>query len=199
MKLADLLSDWQGTQLENRWNRWIILGLLGIVLLLSLQAFRRERIVVLQPVTLSQEAWVSRDAASQSYKEAWGFYLAQLVGNVTPGSLEFVKQRLQPLLAPQIYQAVMATLQQQSQQIQQNRLTLRFEPRAVEYEAASNKLFVYGHSVEEGVSERCKKSSDRTYEFVLQIAHYAPLISALDTYQGAPRTLATVSQQEAKP
>lgn len=59
MKLADLLSDWQGTQLENRWNQWIILGLLGIVLLLSLQAFRRERIVVLQPVTLSQEAWVS--------------------------------------------------------------------------------------------------------------------------------------------
>lgn len=195
MKLSQLLADWEGSQLENHWNRRFILGLLVIVLLLTIQVWRKESIVVLHPVTLSEEAWVTKGEASHSYKEAWGFYLAQLIGNVTPSTLEFVKHRLQPLLAPNIYQEVMDVLQIQAQQIQNNRLTLRFEPRSVEYEAATGKVFVFGQAFEKGVSDRSKRCTERTYETVIRIGHYGPLISALDTYQGSPRTLEVLEKE----
>jgi conjugal transfer pilus assembly protein TraE len=46
---------------------------------------------------------------------AWGLFMAQLLGNVTPGSTELILNALDPLLAPTIYQPVHdAVAEQQS-------------------------------------------------------------------------------------
>lgn len=195
MKLGNFLSTWEGLQLENRWSRICIAFLLLTVLLLSIRTLRKETIVILQPPTLAREAWVSREGASQSYKEAWGFCLAQLVGNVTPSSLEFVKERLQPLLAPTVYQEVMDEMHMQAQQITKDRLSLRFEPKSVEYESETNKVFVCGSSFENGVGGRSEHRSDRTYEFVITINNYGPLITSISTYSGPPRTVEALREQ----
>lgn len=195
VKFATFLTTWEGLQLENRWSRICTASLLLIVVLLSIKILRKETIIVLQPGTLTTEAWVASKGSSQSYKEAWGLFLAQLVGNVTPNSLEFIKERLQPLLAPKVYQEVMDEVNIQAQQIKKDRLSLRFEPKSVEYEVATGKVFVCGTSFENGAGGRSELRSDRTYEFVITINNYGPLITSISTYSGPPRTVELLQEQ----
>ncbi len=193
MKWRHFLARWEGVRAENRWGRALMAVLLLLLLLLAVERFRKETIVVMQPVTLAQDAWITRNQAAQSYKEAWGFFLAQLTGNVTPGTARFVEKRLKPLLAPAIYHEGMNALRAQVQQILNDRVTLRFEPRAVEYEAETDKVFVTGYAFEKGATSE-EHRRERSYEYRIQIAHYAPLIQFMDTYEGKPRTQAVLKQ-----
>jgi conjugal transfer pilus assembly protein TraE len=193
VKWQHFLARWEGARAENRWGRALITGLLLLLVLLAVERFRKETMVIMQPVTLTQEAWLTQHQAAQSYKEAWGLFLAQLTGNVTPGTARFVQARLKPLLAPAIYHEVMNALHTQVQQILNDRVTLRFEPRAVEYEAATDKIFVTGYAFEKGASSE-EHRRERSYEYRIQIAHYAPLIQFMDTYEGKPRTQAVLAQ-----
>ncbi|WP_079829477.1 TraE/TraK family type IV conjugative transfer system protein [Salmonella enterica] len=163
MNLKKYLKTWEGTQTENKWGRIFQGGLIAIVFLLVVQVFSKETIVTIQPFTLTEEAWVTKSNASQSYKEAWGFAFAQLLGNVTPGTVDFVKERITPLLSPSIYQDVIDAIEIQAQQIKNDRVTMRFEPRFVEYEPKSDKVFVYGYSYVKGASSN-EERSERSYE-----------------------------------
>lgn len=187
MRLTDFLGTWEGLQQENRWWRGLVFTLLLLLILMAIKLLRKETVVALQPVTLTQEAWVTQSQASQSYKEAWGLFLAQLTGNVTPGTVGFIEARLKPLLAPAIYHDVIRTLRHQVEQIQHDQVTLRFEARTVEYEAATDTVFVYGYAFEKGASSEPHRR-ERCYEYRIHIAHYAPLIQFIDTYEGKPRT-----------
>ena len=90
MKFDVFLKSWQGTQLENRWQRFLIAVLVLSNLLLAVAAFSRNTVVAIQPPTLSETAEVSRNQATQPYLESWGLYLAELMGNVTPGNVSFI-------------------------------------------------------------------------------------------------------------
>jgi len=188
VNLKSFLKTWEGTQAENRWARLFIAALLVIVFVLGSLLFRKETIVTIQPFTLTDEAWVTQENASTGYKESWGFALAQLLGNVTPASVDFIKQRIERLLSPAIYSDVINVLEVQARQIKRDGVTIRFEPRFVEYEPKSNKVFVYGYSYTRGVTNGIEKRDERTYEFKIQIANYLPVINYVDTYSDRPRT-----------
>ncbi len=84
MRLSDFLSTWEGHEAENRFSRLIILGLLVVCVITSLAAWRTERSIILVPPTLTKEVEVTRSAASSEFKESWGLFLAELLGNTTP-------------------------------------------------------------------------------------------------------------------
>lgn len=189
MKLNEYLKTWEGLQIESWWQKVANLGLILALIILGLKVYSKEEIVTIQPFTLDSEEWVSSDNSSAGYKKAWGFALAQLFGNVTPGSAEFVKEKVEPLLAPQVYSEAVRAIERQAAEIRRDRVSFQFEPRQVEYERSSNKVFVYGNSVMRGSSMGSREErSQRTYEFVIEIARYMPLITFVDTYEGRPRT-----------
>ena len=197
MNLKEYLKTWEGTQAENKWNR-VVNGVLVIaVFILSLFAFKKETIITVQPYTLTHDAWVSESSASEGYIEAWGLFLASMVGNATPDNLEFLKERIKPLLGPEIYQDVINTMEIQSRELIEDRITIRFEPRHVEYEKTTNKVFVYGNSYMEGANQ-AEIKTERTYEFELSIGNYAPLLNYMNTYAGRPQTEEVVAQMRAK-
>lgn len=199
MRMFEFLKTWEGTQAENKWSRIFITALLIIVLLMTWKLFRKETVVTIQPWTLSEEAWVTQADSSQSYKESWGWALSILLGNATPGSVGFIKERIKPLLAPSIYQDVIDTMEIQAQDIRDNRVTIRFEPRFVEYEKSTGKVFVSGHSFARGASFQAKeKRSEKTYEFTLKVSNYLPVLEFMDTYEGRPRTKKVLEQLERK-
>lgn len=199
MNLKAYLKTWEGLQAENRWGRIVQGALIAIVLVLVVLVARKETIVTIQPFTLSEEAWVTRNDASRSYLEAWGFAIAQLLGNVTPGSVDFVKERLSPLLAPSVYQDVMDAVEVQAKEIRNDRITMRFEPRFVEYEPKSGKVFVYGFSYTRGASSQADEDrTERSYEFVLTVSNYLPVLSYIETYAGRPRTEVVLEQLKRK-
>ena len=114
LKLKTYLKTWKGPKAENKWGRLFPGGAINHRVTAGHQGFTKDTIVTMQPYTLSEEAWVTKENASRSYKEAWGFAFSQLLGNVTPGSVDFVKERLSPMLSPEIYQDVIDAIEIQS-------------------------------------------------------------------------------------
>ena len=164
MKFDVFLKSWQGTQLENRWQRFLIAVLVLSNLLLAVAAFSRNTVVAIQPPTLSETAEVSRNQATQPYLESWGLYLAELMGNVTPGNVSFIRVAIEPLLSPAVYQQVVDALDIQARHV-----------------------FVTGYSLVSGPSGDEQRQT-RTYEFDIDIEQYRPKLSWMDTYEGQART-----------
>lgn len=196
MKMTDFLKTWEGVQTENKWNRLVLGGLTTAVLLLSYKALTKETIVTLQPSTLQQEAWIGENKSSASYQEAWGLSLAIFLGNVTPGNAAFIKERLGPMLSADIYQDVMTAIDLQAQDINKDHVTIRFEPRYVELEPDSGKVFVSGNSFVRGVSQDRETRTETTFEFIIKIKQYLPTINYMTTYSGKPRTEKALRQME---
>lgn len=195
MELKAFIKTWEGTQFENKWSRLFIAGLICLTILLALKIFSKETVVVLQPPTLSQEAWITQNASSQSYQESWGLYLAQMLGNATPSTVDFLKDRLGPLLAPNIFSDVMEVIELQANQIRNDRVSMRFEPRQVAYEEETSKVFIYGLSYVRGVSGN-ENRTERTFEFRIKVSSYQPTVDFIDTYAGKPRTTRILEQIE---
>ena len=76
MELKRYLSTFHGMKTEAYFSRFLIAGLLALCAFLVVVLASRPTIVTLQPWTLSEDAQVTRDDASKSYIEAWGFALA---------------------------------------------------------------------------------------------------------------------------
>ncbi len=187
MKFDIFLQTWQGTQRENRWQRALIAGLVIANLLLAIAALSKDTVVAIQPPTLSTSAEISRNKATEPYLGSWGLYLAQLMGNVTPGNVSFIRIAIAPLLAPDAYQEVIATLEKQAAQIQEDKVTLKFQPRQVVYERQTGHVFVTGYSLVSGPSGDETRQT-RTYEFDIDIEQYRPKLNWMTTYEGRART-----------
>lgn len=146
MELKKYLQSFQGLQIEARFSRAVIFGLLIIVYFYVFTIANRPQIVTIKPWTLTVDAQVTRNAASRSYLKSWGFALAQVLGNVTPANVDFIYDRLAPLLDPKIYHRVMDSLDANARTLKEQRIAIRFEPRRVTYEKSTGKVFVTGYS-----------------------------------------------------
>lgn len=83
MDLKRYLSTFHGLKTEAYFSRMVTTVLLLLIMFLVAVLATRPTIITLQPWTLSE----TRDDASRSYIEAWGFALSELIGNVTPGNV----------------------------------------------------------------------------------------------------------------
>lgn len=199
MNLQRYFSTFQGLKTENRLNRVVTALLVVAVAGEAFYIANRPQIVTIQPWTLASDAQITKSDASQSYIEAWGLALAELLGNVQPGSVDFIADRLRPLLDPAIYHQVMDGLQQNAEDLRDDRVSMRFEPRSVRFEKSTGLVFVTGMSyVRQGTSLENEQHSHRTYEFGIRIAHYAPLVTHISTYEGGPRTADVLTREKNK-
>lgn len=188
MKLAQFLQTWRGTRLENQSQRWTILALIVSNIVIGLVALGRGATVsVSVPPGLSDPITISRSDSDVDYQNAWGLFLATLLGNVTPGNADVVKKAVEPLLAPAIYRDAVRVLTEQVEAIKRDRVAMRFEPRQVKFELASGKVFVEGFSVVSGTAGK-EDRNPRTYEFLVKVKNYRPVIEHMNNYIGVART-----------
>lgn len=179
-------------------KRFLVAFLAITIVLVGLLATRKP-VVTVVPWTLTSEAQVFSDDASQSYKEAWAMAIAILIGNVQPSNVGFIADRLKPLLAPGIYHETIDAIHANAQQLIEERVSMRFEPRQVIYEKTTGKLFVYGSSFARmGTSLEQEIRSERTYEMKLKIDNYAPMLMYITTYTGTPMTQDAIDREEKK-
>lgn len=196
MELKQFISSIRGIQLENLGHRYTNLALVVAVIAMSVALLTKKDIVTIVPPTLAERAWVDSSSASLTYTESWALYVAQTLGNVTPGTSDMVRKSIEPLLDASIYQSVVNSIEKQVQDFRRDRVTLRFEPRKVVHERGNEEVFfVSGRSVMEGPTGE-KKAEDRTYEIRIRMKNYQPKIIELSTYQGGPRTSDVVERQE---
>lgn len=188
MKLAQFLQTWRGTCLENQFHRWTILALVVSNIVIGFVAFGRSATVsVSVPPGFIDPMVVSVNESDLAYQNAWGIFLATLLGNVTPGNADVVKRAIEPLLAPAIYRDAVRVLTEQVEAIKRDRVAMRFEPRQVKFESGSGKVFVEGFSVVSGAAGK-EERNPRTYEFLIKVKNYRPMIEHMDNYIGVART-----------
>lgn len=175
----------------------LVMVLCNIVLAAGL--LFRDTAVAVVPWTLSGEAEVTKDDASQNYKEAWGMAIALLLGNVQPATVDFIAERIKPLLSPEIYHSAVDALYSNAQILREERVTLRFEPRRVTYEKPTGRVFVSGWSYSRlGTSMEEEKRHERTFEIGIAVREYAPVITFIDTYTGPAKTQDVIENNRKK-
>jgi len=188
MMKATLKKSMDSLVRDNTWLRILLAIAVVTSLIGTIGMMGKDQRYILSPVTLTDDAWVEKDAASATYDTAWGAFLGMLMGNLTPSNLQFVKERLEPLLAPEIYNQTLETFERQAQEFRDNRITVSFELRSVDFEPETGKVFAYGYQYAKGVGADKPKRSERTFEYKIRIRNYLPEITHIDTYQSKPRT-----------
>ena len=195
------IKNWKASYLalktEAGLSRIALAGCSLALVLLSYHAVTKTQTVVIQPFGLQKSAWVSEDSSSQSYKEAWGLSLAQILGNVSPGNLDFVQKRLSPLFPSSIHEKTMTALRAQVIMMKTNRVTTSFDPKEVVYEKSTDKVFIYGNYISQSPSVKPRKEK-RTYEFVINMESYLPQVVQMDTYADEPHTEQRLEQLKKK-
>jgi hypothetical protein len=71
----------------------------------------------LMPPVLEGEVTIAREYASQAVEESWGVYVAQLLGNVGPTTVDGLTRVLDPLLAGGLHREVMKSVADQTEAI----------------------------------------------------------------------------------
>jgi len=195
MILEKFIESWRGMKTRNNLQLYAII-FFSVTGLLQTSALINQKVVVtVIPPNLSVEATVGADFASTSYLEAWGLFLSQALGNVTPSSVRFVKRSIEPILSPMVYQNVIKALEKQVDEIRSNHVTLYFEPRRITREEKTRKIFIHGQSVMESPTGD-RERTERTYEFVFEVLNYMPSLTYIDTYPGPPRTIEEIDRMK---
>jgi len=175
-----------GAQTEARWLRWFVFCLLGVNIMLAIGVFQTRTVVTIQPPGLDKEAQIAKNDANAAYKKAWGLFVANLLGNVKPGNADFVISTLTPLLAPDLYRSVVDSIQNQAVQIDRERVAASFTAQEILYNPQTNRVYVTGRQTSTGPGSD-PVTRERTYELVLSIEDYKPMITSLDVYADSPR------------
>ena len=196
MLFDTLQKTWQSTLNKNRFLEYSVCALALACLLMAYGVINKSVVVTLVPPTLTTDAQVGKNFASESYLEAWALFMSLALGNVTPESVRFIRHTIEPMLSPSVYQVVMKKLQQQADAIRANHVTLYFEPRRIVRESASGKIFVQGQSIQESATGQ-RQRTQRTYEFKIGVLNYLPSVSYIDTYTGEPRTIEEIERAKA--
>lgn len=185
MKISDYLIRHQEVQGRSRWQQITILGLLGTNGLSSGAMWLRSEPVILVPPDLAGEVEIARNHGSGSLKESWGLYLAELLGNVTPGNARFIERSIGSLLDSKIYPEVMGILATEVEALKMDRVSVKFRSSEVLYDATLDRVYVRGEQTSQGPGS-APESRPRTYEFTISFRHYRPVIEHIDVYAGDP-------------
>jgi conjugal transfer pilus assembly protein TraE len=185
MKFALFTKSWGEAVRENA-SKNVLLGVLIVSNAMAVIGwFRTEKTIVLVPPQHDERMEVSASRASEGYKRAWALTVAQLCGNITPGSADFVLQTLGDLLSPSAYRAVAAKLAEQVADIKRDSITVSFEPREIRFVPGTDTVYVSGQFSSQGVSGQPIKAV-RTYEMAVDIRFGRPWITQFRPYEGMP-------------
>ena len=182
---------------NNATKNIIIAVLLGTNFLAVWGWFSSTETIVLVPPTLDERVVVSAEEASEGYKSAWALYVAELLGNLTPGNSEFVGEHIGEIFSPAAYRDLRDTILNQIEAINQDRITVRFEPREISYEPETEKIFVYGEFTSAGPSGE-PESFDRTFEVRVDMRFGRPWVTHFAAYEAPPRTLEALERAQAE-
>ncbi len=171
--------------------------LVGIVVLLSLIisiegwviATQSTRIVIVPPY-LSKSVKVGYASANNAYYESFGLYVAELVGNLTPGNAPYVASALGKLFSSDAYQEVKSKVMTSAEEEKADNANFSFTAKRTIWQAANSTVFV------EGVLHQINSSGEvvekLSYTFAMQVRIEAgqPVLSSFQAYPGPARTIA---------
>lgn len=197
MNLSNYFKSYKGALEANRYSRVLII-LLGISnVVLGIAVSMKDRTVVMVPPTLEQEAWVASTDGSMSLRESWATYVATLLGNVTPRSINQVGPMLGKIIYPGAYKEVMESLAVLKKEVETEQLEIQFSPTGVFNIPSKNQVAVSGEFRMRS-ARGAEKKFIRTYLIGMAIRNYAPSVTSIDIIEGPYKPGQSTTQKDKK-
>ena len=155
-------------------------GILVALLMVSLFInFQKDTIVIHNLNESCQDSQISRSTMNEATHKRLGFYLAGMLGNITPANYEFASKAVMPFIAPNIYQKVKTLMALQIDGLKRDEVTMTFTPTTSFVENGTT--FITGSGTLTGPTGKAKKYT-RTYEFDFIVDNYTPLVRYIEVY-----------------
>ena len=197
MDYKNFASTWLSLQASNRFLKFVCIFLMTLNLLTLIGWLKKDTTVILIPPDLSEKSEIAKNKASEGYKKAWGMYTATLIGNVTPENADFVLDSFTGMVTGEIQALVIEQVAQELETLKQEKVSSSFDIRRVTYEPETDKVFVTGRNRMTGLVGQ-STPTEQTFEFKIDVRQYAPIITQMASYAGAPRLQTIMQAEEAK-
>lgn len=146
MKLAWMRQDLEGARRAVAILVLLLVGSMLVNVMLAGFAVRlsdRERVVIVPPV-VNKTFWVDAERVSAEYLEQMGYFLSQLILNVTPQSVDYQAKVLLQYAAPGGHGELRTALLTAAERLKRDSATTVFSPRDLTVDEASMKVAVRG-------------------------------------------------------
>lgn len=183
MKMTDWFKTREGALTENKWGRMIILVQMIVILVLAFGMANQRQAVVLVPPTLEERGSVQAKQADAEIKTSWALYMANMIGNVTPRSSQFLTENMSRYLSPRMYRSVIEGIDAQAKLLREEQITLQFIPTLARYEPEIDKVVVSGELIERGL-RNAERRSVRSYEMGFIVRDYKVLLDSMRVMDG---------------
>lgn len=137
------IKNWKSALAENFFLRSAVL-LLGVGLILNATVLREETKIVVVPPTLTNEFWLERNRASETYIEQMAVFVATLAGNLSPRSAEYNVDALLKYMEPTRMIEVRDDLKAQAEYIKKNNIAQSYHPSGSQIDIDKQSAVVEG-------------------------------------------------------
>lgn len=200
MRFGLLRQDLDSSRRTISYQKLILLASFALNIVIASIAFRLiglER-VILVPPTIHKSFWVESDKVSAEYLEQMGYFLIQLVLNVTPQSVDYQSKILLQYAAPASYGEIKTAMAVAGERLKRDGAATVFSPRTINVDESALKVAVQGQ-LTTFISDRRVSELSKSYLIELQYAlgkisiksfKEANANDPLDTKTGAVRAVA---------
>ena len=171
MRFGLLRQDLDSSRRTISYQKLVLLASLALNIVIALIAFRLiglERIILVPP-TIHKSFWVESDKVSAEYLEQMGYFLIQLVLNVTPQSVDYQSKLLLQYAAPASYGEIKTTMAVAGERLKRDGAATVFSPRTMNVDERALKVAVQGQ-LTTFVSDRRVSEVSKSYLIELQYA-----------------------------
>lgn len=171
MRFGLLRQDLDSSRRTISYQKLVLLASLALNIVIALIAFRLiglER-VILVPPTINKSFWVESDKVSAEYLEQMGYFLVQLVLNVTPQSVDYQSKLLLQYAAPASYGEIRTAMAVAGERLKRDGAATVFSPRTLNVDERALKVAVQGQ-LTTFISDRRVSEVSKSYLIELQYA-----------------------------
>ncbi|GAD89954.1 conjugal transfer protein TraE [Vibrio halioticoli NBRC 102217] len=195
MEFSRLKTDFK---LLKESNKLLVVANVVLVLVLCVSLFfntQKDTIVIHNLNEHCVESELSRTNMSEDNHKRLGFYIANMLGNITPNSSEYTIKSVMPFVGPRIYKDVRDSISTQLGELVNERVVMSFSPERALYENGT--VFITGRGQMVGPTGKTDRFS-RTYEMQFSVENYTPLLHYINVYEGGPRDSEWTAKQKKK-
>lgn len=177
----------------------VVIALVALNIFFGIALLRARTQTILVPPNLTEQVRIGYGVADAGYYKAWGLYVAEMIGNLTPGNADFVAKALGRLFAAEDYAKVHAAVLSQGEMMRQNGVVSFFRADAVIWEPQTGRVFVTGERREASPTGVATSVETITYQMHVSMQAGQPVLDQFSVYGGAAHTLEWEQTNSATP
>ena len=179
-----LKKSWRKYEFERRVFILSSLIYAAVVLLLLSLVVKKKQIVILTPPQIKEKMSISASTASEPYYKEMALYLAQLVGNLSPATVDFSIKVFSSYLDPSIYEAVSDSLAEVAEVIKRKQVAIAFYPQKIG--RVGETWYVVGRLLKLGTTQNTKPAQGGlvTYEIKFKVRSFRLYVASFKQVSG---------------